>query len=148
METVRYKNITFTYWDVGGQEKIRKLWYHYFPGTDAVIFVIDSNDNNRIEEAKRELYGVMSHDELRDCPLLIYANKQDLPNSLSPSDLVEKLDLSSKMRHREWHCQGAVAVSGQGLYEGLDWLSATLQNRNRNHNHNHNHNKNKNNNLF
>lgn len=129
VESVRYKNITFTYWDVGGQEKIRKLWYHYFPGTDAVIFVIDSNDTNRIEEAKRELFGLMSHEELRNCPLLIYANKQDLPNSLSPSQLVDKLQLSSNsnIRHREWHCQGAVAVSGQGLYEGLDWLSETLK---------------------
>lgn len=124
---MRYKNIIFTYWDVGGQEKIRKLWYHYFPGTHAVIFVVDSNDLNRIEEVKRELYGIMSHDELKDCPLLIYANKQDLPNSLSPSELANKLNLSSNMRHCEWHCQGAVAVSGQGLYEGLDWLSETLK---------------------
>jgi ADP-ribosylation factor 1/2 len=58
--------------------------------------------------------------------VLVYANKQDLPNSLSPSQLAAKLDLSSKMRTHQWHCQGAVAVSGEGLYEGLDWLSATL----------------------
>ena len=91
--------------------------------------MIDSNDLNRIEEAKRELYGVMNHDELRNCPLLVYANKQDLPNSISTSDLVTKLDLPRAMRSRQWHCQGAVAVSGEGLYEGLDWLSATLQNK-------------------
>jgi ADP-ribosylation factor 1/2 len=131
VESVKYKNIVFTYWDVGGQEKIRKLWYHYYTGTDAVIFVIDSNDADRIEEAKRELYGVMEHDELRNCPLLVYANKQDLPHSLSASEVVSKLDLASKMRSHQWHCQGAVAVSGEGLYEGLDWLSSTLQNQQR-----------------
>ncbi len=92
--------------------------------------MIDSNDVNRIEEARKELYAVMDHDELRNCPLLVYANKQDLPNSLSTSELVTKLDLPRTMRSRQWHCQGAVAVSGQGLYEGLDWLSTTLQNRN------------------
>jgi ADP-ribosylation factor 1/2 len=68
----------------------------------------------------------MDSDELRNCALLVFANKQDLPNSLSTAEVADKLGLSSKFRHVPWHCQGAVAVSGQGLYEGLDWLSDAL----------------------
>jgi ADP-ribosylation factor 1/2 len=131
VETVKYKNITFTYWDVGGQQKIRRLWHHYFDGSDAIIYVVDCNDPSRLEEAKEELYGVLSAHELQDVPLLIYANKQDLPNSLSTAQIVDKFDFQSKLRGRQWHCQGAVAVSGEGLYDGLDWLSGILNNPSR-----------------
>lgn len=55
VETVEYKNICFTVWDVGGQDKIRPLWRHYFQNTDGLIFVVDSNDRERIEEASKEL---------------------------------------------------------------------------------------------
>jgi small GTP-binding protein len=126
VETVRYKNIVFTYWDVGGQKKIRQLWHHYYDGSDAVIFVVDANDPDRLQEAKEELFAVMSADQLRNVPLLIYSNKQDLPNTLTTSQVVDKLELTSKMRSNRWHVQGAVATSGDGLYEGLDWLSQTL----------------------
>jgi ADP-ribosylation factor 1/2 len=112
--------------DVGGQKKIRALWHHYYEGTDAIIFVIDSNDPGRIDEAKEELYGMMQHEYLRHSSLLVYANKQDLPNSLSVAQIVDKLELSSRLRGNQWHVQGAVAVTGDGLYEGLEWLSATL----------------------
>lgn len=44
VETVEYKNISFTVWDVGGQDKIRPLWRHYFQNTQGLIFVVDSND--------------------------------------------------------------------------------------------------------
>lgn len=55
METVEYKNISFTVWDVGGQEKLRPLWRHYFANTSAIIYVVDSNDPERLDEARNEL---------------------------------------------------------------------------------------------
>ena len=55
VETVEYKNICFTVWDVGGQDKIRPLWRHYFQNTQGLIFVVDSNDRERIGEAQEEL---------------------------------------------------------------------------------------------
>lgn len=81
-------------------------------------------------EVQEELYALLDNDRLRDAALLIYANKQDLPNALSTSAVVEKLELSQRQRHRHWHVQGAVATSGQGLYEGLDWLGDALRNKN------------------
>merc|ERR1719387_2376655 len=83
VETVEYKNLKFTVWDVGGQEKIRKLWRHYYKNTDALIFVVDSADRDRLEEARGELAHLLDADELRAAPLLLFANKQDLPFATS-----------------------------------------------------------------
>lgn len=125
VERVQYKNIEFTCWDIGGQKKIRGLWRHYYHDVDAIIFVIDSNDPDRIEEAQHELAMLMNQDLLKDAALLVLANKQDLPQSMAPSEIMGKLGLNS-CRNREWHVQATVAVSGNGLYEGLDWLSVVL----------------------
>ncbi len=76
VETVEYKNISFTVWDVGGQDKIRPLWRHYFQNTQGLIFVVDSNDRERVGEARDELHRMLQEDELRDAVLLIFANKQ------------------------------------------------------------------------
>jgi Arf/Sar family protein len=59
VETVEYKNICFTVWDVGGQGKIRPLWRHYFQNTQGLIFVVDSNDRERIAEAEKELQNMV-----------------------------------------------------------------------------------------
>jgi len=125
VETVEYKNISFTVWDVGGQDKIRPLWRHYFTNTQGLIFVVDSNDRERIQEAAQELNKMVNEEELKDSIILVFANKQDLPNALSTSDLTEKLGLVN-LRGRKWYVQAACATQGTGLYEGLDWLSNEL----------------------
>jgi ADP-ribosylation factor protein 1 len=125
VETVEYKNINFTVWDVGGQDKIRPLWRHYFQNTQGLIFVVDSNDRERINEANEELQKMLNEDELRDAVLLVFANKQDLPNAMSVAEVTDKLGLHS-LRNRKWYIQSTCATSGDGLYEGLDWLSNTL----------------------
>merc|ERR1712070_963212 len=66
VEEVQYKNINFTVWDVGGQDKIRRLWRYYYQNTQGVIFVVDSNDRDRIEDAKDELTQILGEDEMRD----------------------------------------------------------------------------------
>jgi len=125
VETVEYKNINFTVWDVGGQDKIRPLWRHYFQNTQGLIFVVDSNDRERINEANEELQKMLNEDELRDAVLLVFCNKQDLPNAMSVAEVTDKLGLHS-LRNRKWYIQSTCATSGEGLYEGLDWLSNTL----------------------
>eukprot|EP00978_Attheya_sp_CCMP212_P005749 scaffold12860_cov54-Attheya_sp.AAC.10 len=128
VETIQYKNITMTVWDIGGQDKIRPLWRHYFQGTQALIYVVDSNDTERIEEACLSLHSVLSADELQDVVVLVFANKQDLPHAMSPSEITEKLALRSL--RREWFIQGCCATTGDGVYEGLDWLSCTVAKKN------------------
>ncbi|KAJ2387009.1 Arf GTPase arf1 [Coemansia sp. RSA 2559] len=127
VETVEYKNISFTVWDVGGQDKIRPLWRHYFQNTQGIIFVVDSNDLDRMNEARDELQRMLNEDELRTAALLVFANKQDLPNALDGDKIREALGLRS-LKGRECHVQRTCATTGDGLYEGLDWLSNTLKN--------------------
>merc|ERR1711987_21555 len=91
VETVEYKNINFTVWDVGGQDKIRPLWRHYFQNTEGLIFVVDSNDRDRIEDAREELTKMLNEDEMRDAVLLVFANKQDLPHAMNPAEITDKL---------------------------------------------------------
>merc|ERR1712038_1408145 len=103
VETVEYKNISFTVWDVGGQDKIRPLWRHYYQNTQGIIFVVDSNDRDRIDgkeqasehSAKEELHRMLAEDELRDAVVLIFANKQDLPNAMSVAEVTERLHLNT-----------------------------------------------------
>uniref|UniRef100_A0A8C6MQ38 ADP-ribosylation factor n=1 Tax=Mus spicilegus TaxID=10103 RepID=A0A8C6MQ38_MUSSI len=112
--TVEYKNISFAMWDVGGQDKIRPLWRHYFQNTQGLIFLVDSNDRER-----EELMRMLAEDELRDAALLVFANKQDLPNAMNAAEITDK----------NWYIQATCATSGDGLYEGLDWLSNQLRNQ-------------------
>ncbi|KAK1932662.1 ADP-ribosylation factor family protein [Babesia divergens] len=128
VETVEYKNISFTVWDVGGQDKIRPLWKHYYTNTQAVIFVVDSNDRARIKDAREELHKMMNEDELRDAFLLIYANKQDLPNAIPATELSNELGLN-QFGNRTWYIQAACATQGTGLYEGMDWLTNALKHK-------------------
>jgi ADP-ribosylation factor protein 1 len=126
VETVEYKKINFTVWDVGGQDKIRPLWRHYFQNTQGLIFVVDSNDRERVTEACDELNKMLNEDELREAVLLVFANKQDLPNAMSVAEITDKLGLHA-IRNRKWYIQSTCATSGDGLYEGLDWLSGALR---------------------
>jgi small GTP-binding protein len=126
VETVEYKNISFTVWDVGGKDKIRPLYRHYFQNTSALIFVVDSNDRDRIDEAKSELHKMLGEEELRDAACLVLANKQDLPTSMSVSEITERLGLH-QLRRTNMYIQSACATTGDGLYEGLDWVSDTLR---------------------
>ncbi|KAL5280781.1 arf1 family protein [Megaselia abdita] len=125
VETLEYKNINFTVWDIGGQDKIRPLWRHYFQNTQGLIFVVDSSDRSRIEEASKELRNMLQEPDLEQAALLVFANKQDLPNSMVATEIVEKLRLSH-IRQRKWFIQSTCAIQGYGLYEGLDWLSSQL----------------------
>jgi ADP-ribosylation factor-like protein 2 len=80
----RYK---LNIWDVGGQKSIRSYWRNYFEQTDGLVWVIDSSDRRRLEDCKRELGQLMMEERLAGASLLILANKQDLPGSLSVDEI-------------------------------------------------------------
>jgi ADP-ribosylation factor protein 1 len=121
VETVEFQKVKFTVWDVGGQDKIRQLWKHYFQNTQALIFVVDSSDRDRVEIAKEELHKMLAEDELKDAVVLVLANKQDM-GIMSVPELTDKLGLTS-LRGRDWYIQGTCALTGDGLTEGFEWLN-------------------------
>lgn len=90
--------------------------------------MVDSNDRERVSEAKEELQRMLNEDELRDAILLIFANKQDLPNAMNATEITEKLGLQA-LRTREWFIQSTCATNGDGLFEGLEWLSTHLKSK-------------------
>lgn len=98
------------------------------PPRIGIIFVVDSNDRDRIGEARDELQRMLNEDELREALLLVFANKQDLPNAMNAAEITDKLGLH-QLRQRNWYIQATCATSGDGLYEGLEWLSANLKKR-------------------
>ncbi|KAL1297358.1 hypothetical protein AAFC00_004899 [Neodothiora populina] len=127
VETVTYKNTKFNVWDVGGQDKIRPLWRHYFSGTQGLIFVIDSNDRDRMEEAKTELTRIIQDREMRDALLLVFANKQDINGAMSPKDVSDALNLNTVAKNHIWKVEPSCATTGEGIFEGLAWLSSHVK---------------------
>ena len=127
VESVEYKNVNFIVWDVGGQSKIRPLWKNYYQGVQGLIFVIDSCDRDRFEDSVDELHEMLREESLKNISLLVFANKQDLPNHLAVTEIKGKLNLPA-FKKLKWHIQHTCAVTGEGLTEGLDWLSSSLDN--------------------
>ena len=125
VENVKFKSLNMTIWDVGGQEKIRPLWRHYYQNVDAVIFVIDSNDGGRFEEVSKELHSLMAEDQLRNATLLLLCNKQDLPHIETLQTINEKLGLM-KIKQK-WYVQPTSALYNEGIFEGLDWLYNNIE---------------------
>ena len=126
VETVTYNNIKLQVWDLGGQNTIRPYWRCYYPNTNAVIYVVDSTDTNRINIAKQELTALLQEDDLKGVPLLVFANKQDMPEAMSESEVSEKL-LLSLIKNRQWRLVKASAKLGEGISDGLDWLIALIK---------------------
>eukprot|EP00927_Polykrikos_kofoidii_P000949 TRINITY_DN10352_c0_g1_i5.p1 TRINITY_DN10352_c0_g1~~TRINITY_DN10352_c0_g1_i5.p1 ORF type:complete len:364 (-),score=56.25 TRINITY_DN10352_c0_g1_i5:65-1156(-) len=125
VEIVDSEALRITCWDVGGKDKIRPLLRHYYQDVSAVIFVVDSCDSDRMDDARDELKKMLSESELAGIPLLVFANKQDVAFAQSASVLTEGLGLDS-MRGRQWYIQACSSTLGIGIFEGLAWLAGCL----------------------
>lgn len=112
VEEVQFKNLKFTIWDIGGQHKLKNLWHHYYEGGDALIYVLDSADNERIMDAREALQAVISHDPMNNVPVLVFANKMDIA-TMTPAEIVDKLGLHQE--RRAWNLQPCCALTGEGI---------------------------------
>ena len=114
-------------WDIGGQRNIRSSWATYFVHTHALLMIIDSSDRARLGLVKEELDRLMESDALRSSALLVFANKMDVKGALSMAEICDKLELPSLLAGRSWHIQQCCALTGEGLFEGLDWAIHQIQ---------------------
>ncbi|GMT14972.1 hypothetical protein PFISCL1PPCAC_6269, partial [Pristionchus fissidentatus] len=126
VKTINSHGITLNVWDIGGQRAIRPYWTNYYPGTHAVIYVIDASDTKRFDETHVELNELLEEEKLSKVPLLVLANKQDLINAASADHISLSLGLSN-VRDRPWQIQPCVAMSGEGVQDGIQWLSNTIK---------------------
>ncbi|XP_059148510.1 uncharacterized protein LOC131935835 [Physella acuta] len=124
------KGVTFTVWDVGGQEKLRPFWKNYYENTDGLFFVVDSTDVKRLTEASEALDQILLAPQLHGVPLVVVANKQDLTGALTIGQVAEKLDLS-KVNDRLWHLIGVSAKSGEGVFEMMKQMNRLVKTRGR-----------------
>ena len=126
-EHIKFGNLSFVAFDLGGQDTIRRLWHNYFENADAIVFVVDSSDKRRLSDVRRELLSLTQHTYLKDCVFLIFANKQDIDGSLSTDRVVMDLELHDMLRHLPaWKVCGSTATTGEGIDKGFEWLSNTV----------------------
>lgn len=119
-------DVTLNVWDIGGQKSIRPYWRNYFDHTDALIYVIDSADQKRMEETGVELDQLLGEDKLEGVPILIFANKQDLISAHTSEEISDGLNLSN-INDRPWSIQPCSAKSSEGLKEGMEWIMSFLE---------------------
>lgn len=125
VEEVQIDNLAIKMWDIGGQDKIRTLWPHYYQQTSAIVFVVDSNDRDRFELASKELHTIISHKDNVGKPCLILANKQDLPNAASKDEIVSIFQLEN-IKTSSWYVIECSAVKNQRARLGFEWLAAEI----------------------
>eukprot|EP01016_Furgasonia_blochmanni_P010752 TRINITY_DN1461_c0_g1_i4.p1 TRINITY_DN1461_c0_g1~~TRINITY_DN1461_c0_g1_i4.p1 ORF type:complete len:158 (+),score=16.43 TRINITY_DN1461_c0_g1_i4:321-794(+) len=121
VETVTHKNVKLQVWDLGGQTGIRPYWRSYYPNTHAIIYVVDSADKDRIGISKEELLGILEEEELKNVPILVLANKQDLKTAMTEAEISEALGLTS-LQNRQWAIFKCSALTGFGLQDGMEWI--------------------------
>ena len=124
VEEISYNNVKFQAWDLGGQESTRSVWDVYFINADAIIYVVDSHDEN-YDDSKNQFYKLLKNEQLKEAVILIFANKQDLPGAKSVDDIIKIYELAD-IRDHIWHIQPCSAQTGEGLITGIKWLSDQL----------------------
>ena len=126
-ETLQINNIFFNSLDINPSSNIKTLWKHIYSDTDFVIYVIDASNKEKIDEAVEEFQKLLKEEELKECPVLIYANKQDIKEALTPNEITQKIQADfSVLRNRIWLVQGSIATECKGINEGMDWIKTVL----------------------
>lgn len=122
VEEFSFKNMKFVAWDLGGQELLRHSWSLFYANTDAVLIVVDSADPSGFPTLREEIRKIISHPDLANACILIYANKQDLPSAMKPTEVAASLGLAEIITKHSWTIQGCSATTQTGLNEGLSWV--------------------------
>lgn len=110
------------FWDLGGHASFRSVWHNYYPEVQGVMFVVDSADTRRMEEAKKVLVEVLNHEKLQGVPVICMANKQDVPSALDVKEISRIFDFEQILGNRPFHVHPCCALKGTGLEAGVRWL--------------------------
>ena len=124
-------SVRLNFWDLGGQEELQSLWDKYYAECHSVIYMVDSSDKERLEESKQAFEKMITSESLDGVPLLLLANKQDLKDCMSVSDVKEQFkDQAHKIGHRNCHVMGVSALQGDGVDEGIEWVVQNVKRNN------------------
>ena len=125
IEEIEIGNVSIKMWDLGGQDKIRELGPHYYQQSHGIVFVVDSNDSDRFEQACSELHAVISHKDNVGKPVVILCNKQDLPMAVPKETIIERLKLNS-IKSSQWFAIECSATKNQQARVGFEWLAEKI----------------------
>uniref|UniRef100_A0AC35TTG1 ADP-ribosylation factor-like protein 1 n=1 Tax=Rhabditophanes sp. KR3021 TaxID=114890 RepID=A0AC35TTG1_9BILA len=126
VEQVTYNNLKFQVWDLGGQTSIRPYWRCYYSNTDAIIYVVDSSDKDRVGISKQELLSMLEEEELKNAVLMVLANKCDIAGALTEVDVFNALGLAN-IKNRTLQIFKTSASNGTGLNDAMEWLANNLK---------------------
>jgi len=153
--TIVLPSTILQFWDLGGQRGIRNIWHRYYEDCHAVVYVIDAEDRERLSEGWEVFDSVLSNPQILGVPLLLLANKQDSPLSLSVDNIrhdyedwhQRKLESARRTRYGEpdinvdmsarreriasLDVMGISAIEGTGVRAAVDWLFIRVQNSRR-----------------
>merc|ERR1712063_15236 len=121
MKKITKGNVTIKLWDIGGQARFRSMWERYCRGVNAIVYVVDSADPERLPTAKKELHDLINKPPLAGIPLLVLGNKNDLATSLKVDDIIEQMGLKT-ITGREVSCYSISAKNQVNIDVTLDWL--------------------------
>ncbi|XP_056018303.1 uncharacterized protein LOC125671615 [Ostrea edulis] len=133
-EEMTLAGTTFTAYDLGGHQMARRLWREYMPAINAVIFVIDATDKERILEARAELKGILASELPPEIPVAILGNKTDKSGCYGMEELIQVLDLQQELisnqentSNRECKLFMTTMVYRQGYGDAFRWLAKHLK---------------------
>ncbi|KAI1295574.1 ADP-ribosylation factor-related protein 1 [Halotydeus destructor] len=120
---IEAQSVRLNFWDLGGQEELQALWDKYYMESHGVIYIVDSSDIERIEESKAAFDKMIANETLAGVPLLLVANKQDVPEALSLIRIKEIYKSSTQLiGGRDFHSVAASALRGDGINESIEWM--------------------------
>ncbi|NXS42141.1 ARL14 protein, partial [Balaeniceps rex] len=117
------KDFTLTFWDVGGQQKMRQVWCNFLENTDGLLYVVDSSDKQCLDESKKEFELILKNEFMKSVPVVVLANKQDLPGALNAEEITRRFNMKKCCSDRNWYVQPCCAITGEGLSEALQKLT-------------------------
>ncbi|XP_005393181.1 PREDICTED: ADP-ribosylation factor-like protein 14 [Chinchilla lanigera] len=120
-------SFSLTVWDVGGQDKMRAAWSYYCENTDGLVYVVDSTDQQRLDVSRREFKHILKNEHIKNVPIVILANKQDVPGALTAEDITRMFKVKKLCSDRNWYVQPCCALTGDGLTEGFRKLTGFVK---------------------
>ncbi|XP_034442523.1 ADP-ribosylation factor-like 8Bb [Hippoglossus hippoglossus] len=121
MRKVTKGNVTIKIWDIGGQPRFRSMWERYCRGVNAIVYMVDAADREKIEASRNELHNLLEKPQLQGIPVLVLGNKRDLPNALDEKQLIERMNLSA-IQDREICCYSVSCKEQDNIDITLQWL--------------------------
>ncbi|KAK7602554.1 hypothetical protein V9T40_008143 [Parthenolecanium corni] len=123
MRKITKGNVTIKVWDIGGQPRFRSMWERYCRGVNAIVYMVDAADLDKLDASRNELHNLIEKPQLTGIPVLVLGNKRDLPEALEEKNLIDRMNLNA-IQDREICCYSISCKEKENIDITLQWLIA------------------------